>query len=55
MAVSEGTRDSIVATGVPAARVAVVPNLMDVEGLRFDPDRARAAARRLGQRARTRS
>ncbi len=37
LAVSEGTRRTILATGVPAAKVKVVPNLVDAESVRFDP------------------
>jgi len=36
LAVSEGTRRTIVATGVPAQKVKVVPNLVDVGGVQFD-------------------
>lgn len=37
LAISEGTRETIVAAGVPAAKVDVVPNLVDVEAVRADP------------------
>lgn len=37
LAVSEGTRRTILATGVPSAKVKVVPNLVDVGSVRFDP------------------
>ncbi len=37
IAVSEGTRRTVVATGVPAAKVTVVPNLVDVDNVAFDP------------------
>jgi glycosyltransferase involved in cell wall biosynthesis len=36
LAVSEGTRRTVVATGVPAAKVKVVPNLVDVHSVAFD-------------------
>lgn len=36
MAVSEGTRRTVVDTGVAADKVAVVPNLVDVEQIAFD-------------------
>lgn len=36
MAVSEGTRDTVVAAGVAAEKVEVVPNLVDVERIAFD-------------------
>jgi len=36
MAVSEGTRKTVVDAGVPAARVIVVPNLVDVDEVHFD-------------------
>jgi glycosyltransferase involved in cell wall biosynthesis len=45
VAVSEGTRRSVIATGVPAAKVDVVPNLVDVEEVKFDAA-ARAELRR---------
>jgi glycosyltransferase involved in cell wall biosynthesis len=37
IAVSEGTRRTVVATGVPAEKVKVVPNLVDVGSVTFDP------------------
>ncbi|MGH2902540.1 MAG: glycosyltransferase family 4 protein [Solirubrobacteraceae bacterium] len=37
MAVSEGTRRSVIAAGVPAEKVSVVPNLVDVDAVEFDP------------------
>ena len=37
IAVSEGTRRTVVATGVSAAKVTVVPNLVDVDHVAFDP------------------
>jgi glycosyltransferase involved in cell wall biosynthesis len=43
MAVSEGTRRSVIATGVPPAKVEVVPNLVDTDDVTFDP----AGRRRL--------
>jgi glycosyltransferase involved in cell wall biosynthesis len=45
-AVSEGTKRSVVETGVPQEKVMVVPNLVDVGDVSFDPDarlRLRAA------------
>ena len=36
MAVSEGTRQTVVATGVAPAKVEVVPNLVDVHAVHFD-------------------
>jgi glycosyltransferase involved in cell wall biosynthesis len=36
VAVSEGTRRSVVATGVPVAKVEVVPNLVDTDDVTFD-------------------
>jgi glycosyltransferase involved in cell wall biosynthesis len=37
IAVSEGTRRTVVATGIPAGKVTVVPNLLDVGSVAFDP------------------
>ncbi len=37
VAVSEGTRRTVVATGIPAEKVTVVPNLVDVGSVVFDP------------------
>ena len=37
LAVSEGTRRTVVATGIPAGKVTVVPNLVDVASVAFDP------------------
>ncbi len=45
MAVSEGTRRSIVATGISSAKVKVVPNLVDVSSVSFDQE-SRTALRR---------
>src|SRR6202021_420515 len=36
VAVSEGTRRTVVAAGVPAEKVMVIPNLVDVEEVSFD-------------------
>jgi glycosyltransferase involved in cell wall biosynthesis len=44
MAVSEGTKRTVVATGVPAEKVVVVPNLVDVDDVHFDAE-ARARLR----------
>jgi glycosyltransferase involved in cell wall biosynthesis len=38
VAISEGTRETIVAAGVPGEKVDVVPNLVDVDAVRPDPD-----------------
>jgi glycosyltransferase involved in cell wall biosynthesis len=37
IAVSEGTRRTVVATGIPAEKLTVVPNLVDVDNVAFDP------------------
>jgi glycosyltransferase involved in cell wall biosynthesis len=37
LAVSEGTRRTMVAAGVPAEKVKVVPNLVDTDNVTFDP------------------
>jgi glycosyltransferase involved in cell wall biosynthesis len=44
IAISEGTRDTVIAAGVPAEKVQVVPNLVDVEVVKPDP-RSRAELR----------
>ena len=44
VAVSGGTRDTVVAAGVPAAKVQVIPNLVDVDAVSFDAE-ARARLR----------
>jgi glycosyltransferase involved in cell wall biosynthesis len=36
LAVSEGTRRTVIATGVPAHKVEVVPNLVDIDSVAFD-------------------
>lgn len=41
LAVSEGTRRSIIAVGVPPEKITVVPNLVDVGSVEFDPDARR--------------
>ncbi len=46
VAVSEGTKRTVVATGVPAEKVLVVPNLVDVDDVSFD---AEARARLRGE------
>jgi glycosyltransferase involved in cell wall biosynthesis len=46
VAVSEGTRRTVIDAGVPAKKVTVIPNLLDVESVNFDPaarSRLRAA------------
>lgn len=48
MAVSEGTRRSLVAVGVPGARIAVVPNVMDPDAVRFDGAARSALRAQLG-------
>ncbi len=37
IAVSEGTRRTVLAAGIPAEKVQVVPNLVDVDSVSFDP------------------
>jgi glycosyltransferase involved in cell wall biosynthesis len=37
MAVSEGTRRSVISAGVPAEKITVVPNLVDINSVEFDP------------------
>ncbi len=44
MAVSPGTKASVEAVGVPARKVVFVPNVVDVDGIRFSED-GRAAVR----------
>jgi glycosyltransferase involved in cell wall biosynthesis len=44
LAVSAGTRDSVVEAGIPAEKVAVVPNVMDLDAVRFSAE-ARARVR----------
>ncbi len=41
MAVSQGTKDSVAKAGVPAAKIEVVPNLVDVAGVTRDEDARR--------------
>lgn len=48
MAVSPGTKASVEAVGVPANKVVVVPNVVDVESIRFNPEGRRAVRERLG-------
>ncbi len=48
LAVSAGTRESLIAAGVPAGRVGVVPNAIDPERFRPLPDAGAAHRRRLG-------
>ncbi|MEA2456477.1 MAG: phosphatidyl-myo-inositol dimannoside synthase [Thermoleophilaceae bacterium] len=48
LAVSEGTRQSLVAAGVPPDRVGVVPNAIDPERFRPLPDAGAAHRRALG-------
>jgi glycosyltransferase involved in cell wall biosynthesis len=53
VAVSEGTRRSVAATGVPAAKLKVIPNLVDVERVSFDPDGRERLRRAWGTDERT--
>lgn len=48
LAISAGTRESVIEAGVDAARVHVIPNVMDVEGLRPDPEEGRRFRAELG-------
>jgi glycosyltransferase involved in cell wall biosynthesis len=48
MAVSAGTKRSVEAVGVRADHVVVVPNVVDVEGIRFSPGGRIAVRERLG-------
>jgi glycosyltransferase involved in cell wall biosynthesis len=48
MAISEGTRQSVTALGVPAAKVAVVPNAVRARNVRFDANGRRRVRERLG-------
>ncbi len=48
LAVSEGTRESLVAAGVEAGKVAVLPNAVNAEEHRFDDQARREIRRRLG-------
>ncbi len=48
MAVSQGTKDSVVEAGVPAAKIEVVPNLVDVAGVARDEDARHALRREWG-------
>jgi glycosyltransferase involved in cell wall biosynthesis len=47
MAVSAGTKASLEAVGVPPAKVIVVPNVVDVDSIRFTPDGRAAVRERL--------
>jgi glycosyltransferase involved in cell wall biosynthesis len=38
VAVSEGTRGTVVATGIPAEKVKVMPNLVDIDSVSFDQE-----------------
>ena len=53
LAISEGTRRTVVDTGVPAGKVDVVPNLVDVHAVEFDaraaPNCERSGARVSGR------
>jgi hypothetical protein len=48
LAISEGTKQSLVAAGVPAERVAVVSNAIDPERFRLLPEQAAAHRQALG-------
>jgi glycosyltransferase involved in cell wall biosynthesis len=48
LAVSEGTRRTVVAAGVPAEKVKVVPNLVDTDNVTFDPVGRETLRRRWG-------
>jgi glycosyltransferase involved in cell wall biosynthesis len=48
MAVSPGTKASVEAVGVPGGKVAVVPNVVDVDSIRFSDAGRSAVRRRLG-------
>ncbi len=48
MAVSQGTKTSVEAVGVPASKVIVVPNVVDVESIRFTEAGRIAVRERLG-------
>ena len=48
MAVSPGTKASVEAVGVPASKVTVVPNVVDVEAIRFTEEGRDTVRRRLG-------
>ncbi len=48
LAVSAGTKDSLVEAGIASAIIEVVPNVMDLDAVRFDGGRPRAGAHRAG-------
>jgi glycosyltransferase involved in cell wall biosynthesis len=48
LAVSEGTRRSLVEAGAPAVRIEVVPNVIDVEWAQPDPEAGAARRQALG-------
>jgi glycosyltransferase involved in cell wall biosynthesis len=48
LAVSEGTRRSLIAAGMAAARIEVVPNVIDLAWARPDPDAGTVRRRSLG-------
>jgi len=48
MAVSAGTKASVEEVGVPGQKVVVVPNVVDVEAIRFTAEGRRAVRERLG-------
>ena len=49
MAVSQGTKDSVAQAGVPAAKIEVIPNLVDVDGVTRDEDARRTLRQRVGR------
>jgi glycosyltransferase involved in cell wall biosynthesis len=53
IAVSERTRRTVVATGVPAEKVKVVPNLVDTDNVTFDPVGRETLRRAWGTEERT--
>jgi glycosyltransferase involved in cell wall biosynthesis len=48
IAVSEGTRKTVIGSGISAAKVKVVPNLVDVNDVTFDPEGRRTLRRAWG-------
>lgn len=48
IAVSQGTADTIIAAGVPAAKVIVVPDMVNLHTVAFDPDGRRRLRREWG-------
>src|SRR3981081_2592952 len=48
MAVSQGTKTSVRDVGVPEAKITVVPNVIDVESIRFTESGRASVRERLG-------